>query len=81
MYRPVNKIKFSDLSSKTFFSDIPSTENIAVRVIEKNGNVLNSSEKFDYKIMKWLNHHKITADGEKHVEDDEKHLIYKKDLL
>lgn len=74
----VNKIKSSNLSNKTFFSDIPSTENIAVRIIGKNGKVLNSSEKFEHKIMKWLNHHKTAADGEKHIEDDEKHLIYKK---
>ncbi|PJI10492.1 MULTISPECIES: sensor histidine kinase [Clostridium] len=74
----VNKAKSWDLSSKTFFSDIPSTENMEARVIERNGKVLNSSEKFEYKIMKWLRHHKIAADREKRIEDDEKHLIYKK---
>lgn len=74
----LSKITFPNLSSKLLFTDVTSMENTQFRISTKNGQVLNSSEKFDHKIMKWLNHHKMAADGEKHIEDDEKHLIYKK---
>lgn len=74
----LSKITYPNLSSKSLFTDITSMENTEFRIVTKDGKVLNSSEKFDHKIMKWLNHHKIAADGEKHVEEDEEHLIYKK---
>lgn len=46
-----------DLSNKEFFTDISSEENISIKIIQINGKIINSKEKF--------NHEK--KDKEKHV--------------
>lgn len=38
------------LSDKEIVSDIPANENIYIKIIQKNGNVINSSDKFKYNI-------------------------------
>lgn len=38
------------LSDKEIVSDIPSNENIHIRIIEQDGNVINSSDKFKYRV-------------------------------
>jgi len=68
----LDKNKTVDLSSKALFTDIPSTENISVRISTKDGKILNSLGKFNYKINKQLQ-----TIGEMHLEDKEKHLLYK----
>jgi len=63
-----------DLADKDLFLDIPSNENISLRIITQDGKILNSSEKFPDKIKDKI---KNTEDKEKHIEDKEKHLTYK----
>lgn len=38
------------LSDKEIVADIPSNENIHIRIIQQDGNVINSSDKFKYKV-------------------------------
>lgn len=60
-----------DLSSKELFSDIPSKENISLRIITEDGRVLNSTQGFDFDIEE------PHDDGEKHMEDKDRHILYK----
>ncbi|MBP2034108.1 signal transduction histidine kinase [Clostridium algifaecis] len=70
------QINNSNLFDKKIFLDIPSKEDISARIIQENGKVINSSDKFDYNI-------KISDEGkkkkikERHIEDKERHLVYK----
>ncbi|AKA67754.1 sensor histidine kinase [Clostridium scatologenes] len=64
-----------DLSSKEILADISSKENVSIRIIQQDGKVINSSEKFDYNI-KQSNFNKSLS-KEKHIEDKERHLTYK----
>ncbi|SFD23733.1 sensor histidine kinase [Clostridium uliginosum] len=66
-----------DLSDNEVFSDVPSKENISIRIISEDGKTINSSEKFDYKIKELQDKIKDLEDKEKHLEDKEKHLVYK----
>jgi len=66
-----------DLSDKRIFSDVPSKENISIRIIHENGKIINLSEKFDYKIKEPDDNAKKSEDKEKHLEDKERHLVYK----
>src|SRR5690349_2565662 len=40
------------LSDSEFFSDVPSQENISIKILNEEGTVLNSSEAFDFKFKK-----------------------------
>lgn len=70
-----SKNEQTDLASKEILSDVPSKENISIRIIQQDGKVINSSEKFDYNI-KQANFKKV-PNKEKHIEDKEHHLTYK----
>ena len=61
-----------DLSDKEVVSDVPTKENIFIKIVKENGDILNFSNKFDYDI-------KINEPFDKirNFEDDEKHLVYK----
>ncbi|AWI05824.1 sensor histidine kinase [Clostridium drakei] len=64
-----------DLASKEILSNFPSKENVSVRIIQQDGKVINSSEKFDYNIKQ--SNFKKSPSKEKHMEDKERHLTYK----
>ncbi|NMM64888.1 HAMP domain-containing histidine kinase [Clostridium sp. P21] len=64
-----------DLASKEILSNFPSKENVSVRIIQQDGKVINSSEKFDYNIKQ--SNLKKSPSKEKHMEDKERHLTYK----
>ncbi|MFU0824031.1 MAG: Signal transduction histidine-protein kinase ArlS [Clostridium sp.] len=57
------------LSDKEIVADIPSNENIHIRIIQQDGNVINSSDKFKYKIEIKEPYGKILKKeaGEKHI--------------
>ncbi|MDT8716497.1 HAMP domain-containing protein [Clostridium sp. 19966] len=63
---------YQDLSNKELFADIPIKENVSVRILETNGNVLISSAGFNYNI----NLHE-PIDKFKHYEKEESHLVLK----
>lgn len=64
-----------DLSAKKIFSDVPSEENIFVRIFGRDGKVINSSDNFDYN-LKYPSESDLKVE-EKHFEDNERHLDYK----
>jgi signal transduction histidine kinase len=66
-----------ELSDKEIFSDVPSKQNVAIRIIQEHGKIINSTEKFDYNIKEPSYNTKKSADKEKHLEDKERHLVYK----
>jgi hypothetical protein len=66
-----------DLSSKELFSDVPSKENISIRITTEDGKILNSSGEFDYKLNIPRDNGKNSISGTKHLEDKERHLLYK----
>ncbi|NKF06686.1 HAMP domain-containing histidine kinase [Clostridium gasigenes] len=61
-----------DLSDKELLSDIPSKQNIAVRVLQEDGNVLNTSGDFNYDIKPNQVYDRI-----KHLEKNGQNLAYK----
>lgn len=66
-----------DLSNKEIFLDVPANQNIYIRIIQKDGKTLNSSENFNYEIKE--SHDKTnTLEGKaKHLEEKDKELLYK----
>lgn len=64
-----------DLSNDEIFSDIPSNENIFIRIMGQDGKIINLSDDFDYN-LKYPSDSDLKA-GEKHLEDNERHLDYK----
>ena len=65
-----------DLSDKEIFSDVPYKRNIFIRIIQEDGKVINSSEKFDYRIKTPDESRKKAENNEKHLEDKGRHIIY-----
>ncbi|KOF57200.1 histidine kinase [Clostridium sp. DMHC 10] len=61
-----------DLSDKELVSDVPTKQNISVRILQEDGKVLNESSEFNYIIK--LNE---PYDRIGHLEEGEKHLIFK----
>jgi signal transduction histidine kinase len=61
-----------DLSDKELVSDVPTKQNISVRILQEDGKVLNESNEFNYIIKLNEPYDKI-----KHLEEGEKHLIFK----
>lgn len=66
-----------DLWDKEIFSDLPYKQNISIRITQEDGKVINSSEKFDYRIKEPHENEKKPENKEKHLEDKERHLVYK----
>lgn len=77
----LNKITFQnqqlDLSDKEIFSDVANKRNIFIRIIKEDGEVINSSEKFNFRIRIPSESGKETKNNEKHLEDKGRHIIYK----
>ncbi len=61
-----------DLSDKEVISDVPFKQDISIKVLQKDGKVLNKSNEFNYNIAI-----KEPFDKIKKVKDDDKHLVYK----
>lgn len=60
-----------DLTDKELVSDVPSKQNISVRILQEDGKVLNRSNEFEYPIKSNEPYNRI-----KHLEEGEKHLIF-----
>lgn len=60
-----------DLSSSEFVSDIPIKQNIFIRIVQQNGNIINSSGKFEHSVKISEPYNKILR-----LEEQEKHIIY-----
>ncbi|URZ04332.1 sensor histidine kinase [Clostridium felsineum] len=78
-----NKLKNKqvNLNVDDIFSDVPSKENISIRILLKNGKVINETTEFDHRIKKTHEDKEILKFNGKHLKDDEKHLIYKNILI
>jgi len=61
-----------DLSDRELISEVPAEQNISIRILKKDGKVLNISNKFNYIIKTDGPYDKII-----HLEQAEKHLEYK----
>ena len=53
-------------------SDVPSKQNISIRILQEDGKVLNKSKEFNYNIKI-----KEPFDKIRNLEEDDKHLVYK----
>lgn len=64
-----NQNEHIGLSDKELVTDIPSNENIHIRIIQQDGNVINSSDKFKYKVEIRETYGKTIKKeaGEKHI--------------
>lgn len=60
-----------NLSANGLTFDIPSRENISVKIYNKSGKILNESNKFNYNIELMQPYNIV-----KHIEEEGKHLIY-----
>lgn len=61
----------ADLSQRKILQDIPTKEGMFIRIYDKNGIVINSSDNFNYKISISQPYNKII-----HLEDDGRHITY-----
>lgn len=61
----------ADLSQREILQDIPTKEEMFIRIYDKNGMVINSSDNFNYKISISQPYNKII-----HLEDDGRHITY-----
>ncbi|MCB2295690.1 HAMP domain-containing histidine kinase [Clostridium algoriphilum] len=72
----INKIISQDeninLSDKKMISDVPSKQNVSIRILKGDGKVLNLSSEFDYNIKV-----KKPFDEIMNIKEDDKHLVYK----
>lgn len=76
----LNKIKsqnrYGDLEDKKLVSDVPYKQNMAVRILLKDGKVLNETSNFDYIIKNSESFDKI-----QHIEEAERHLVFENTKL
>jgi len=61
-----------NLSNKELISDVPSKQNVSIRILKQDGKVLNKSNEFNYNITI-----KEPFDKIKKIKEDDKHLVYK----
>jgi len=66
-----------DLSNKEIFLDVPSNQNIYIRIIQEDGKILNSSENFNYEIKEPQDRTNTLEEKAKHLEEKDKDLLYK----
>lgn len=60
-----------DLSDKELISDVPSKENVSIKILQENGKIINISNKFNYTVKL-----KEPYDRIEHLEEKEKHLVF-----
>ena len=61
-----------NLSGKEIVSDVPSKQNVSIRILKGDGKVLNETNEFNYNIIV-----KVPFDKTTYVKQDDKHLVYK----
>jgi len=61
-----------NLADKELISEVPSKQNVFIRILEQDGKVLNLSKEFNYNIKSNGPYNRIN-----HLEKNEKHLVYK----
>jgi len=61
-----------NLSSKEIISDVPSKQNVLIRMLKGDGKILNESNQFNYNIIV-----KEPFDKTIDIKQDDKHLVYK----
>jgi len=66
-----------DLSNKEIFLDVPSNQNIYIRIIQEDGKIVNSSENFNYEIKEPNDKINTLDEKAKHIEEKDKELLYK----
>ena len=66
-----------DLSNKEIFLDVPSNQNIYIRIIQEDGKIVNSSENFNYEIKEPQDRTNTLEEKAKHLEEKDKDLLYK----
>jgi two-component system sensor histidine kinase ArlS len=69
--------QYLDLSDDKIFSDVPSNQNIFIRIIQEDGKILNTSDDFNYDIK--VPHDKADPSLEKvkYLNENEEDLLYK----
>ncbi|MBZ9686080.1 HAMP domain-containing histidine kinase [Clostridium estertheticum] len=70
--KAISKTEQVDLSDKKIISDVPSKENISIRIVKEDGKVLNISTEFKYSIKI-----KEPFDKIKKIKENDKHLVFK----
>ncbi|GCD11457.1 sensor histidine kinase [Clostridium tagluense] len=70
--KAVSKTKQVDLSDEKIISDVPSKENISIRIVKEDGKVLNISKEFNYSIKT-----EEPLDKVKKFKENDKHLVFK----
>lgn len=77
----LNEIKYqnehSDLSNDEIFSDVPSNQNICIRIVKEDGNIINTSDDFNYKIKLPKDTTDPLLDQVRYLNDNGKDLLYK----
>jgi len=66
-----------DLASEEIFSNISSADDIYIRIVKKDGELINASEDFPFNINELNYDIQYLDDEEKHIEDKGRHLGYK----
>ncbi|HEX9026349.1 MAG TPA: HAMP domain-containing histidine kinase [Clostridium sp.] len=66
-----------DLLNKEIFLDVPSNQNIYIRIIQEDGKIVNSSENFNYEIKEPHDKTNNLDEKAKHIEEKDKELLYK----
>jgi len=66
-----------DLSNKEIFVDVPSNQNIYIKITQEDGKILNSSENFNYEIKESHDKTNTLEEKAKHLEEEGKNLLYK----
>lgn len=66
-----------DLSNEKIFSDISSKEDIYIRIVKEDGELINASKDFPFNIKELDDNITALDDKEKYLEDKNRHLSYK----
>ncbi|WP_297421709.1 ATP-binding protein [Clostridium sp.] len=66
-----------NLADKEVFSNLSSTDDIYIRIIKENGELIKASDGFPFNINKLNSNIKYAGDKEEHLEDKGRHLEYK----
>ncbi|EKQ53529.1 MULTISPECIES: HAMP domain-containing sensor histidine kinase [unclassified Clostridium] len=66
-----------NLADKEVFSNLAATDDIYIRIVKENGELIKASDDFPFDISKLNSSIKYTGDKEKHLEDKGRHLEYK----
>lgn len=73
----VSKNQQLDLSNKEVLADISSAEEIYIRIVKEDGELINASEDFPFDVSELNYSIKYLDDEENHLEDKGRHLGYK----